>query len=93
MTLRIDVSTHRHAYVPAEIKRPAAQESAAKPEETDAQRLVRLENQRVAQNRPENAQAAAKLAALVRNQLTAQSATAIRAQANFDVRKVAALLD
>lgn len=93
MTLRIDVSTHRHVYVPAEAKRPAAQESAAKPEETDAQRLVRLENQRVAQNRPEDAQAAAKLAAFVRNQITSQAGNALRAQAHFDVRKVAALLD
>ncbi len=93
MTIRIDASTHRHAYIPAEIKRPAAHESVAKLDETDAQRMVRLENQRVAQNRPVDAQAAAKLATLVRNQLTAQAATAIRTQAHLDVQKVAALLD
>lgn len=93
MTLRIDVSTHRHAYVPAESKRTAAQESAARPEETDAQRLVRMENQRVAQNRPEDAHAAGKLAALVRNQITANAANALRTQGQFDARKVAALLD
>lgn len=94
MTLRIDASTLRHAYVPVEIKRPAAQASDPRPEETDAHRLVRMENQRVAQNRPQEALAAARLAALVRDQLAAQSAIALRAQAQqLDVQKVASLLD
>lgn len=94
MTLRIDVSTLRHAYVPAEIKRPASQAGASRPEETDARTLVRMENQRVAQNRPEDALAAARLAAMVRDQLAARPAIALRAQAQqLDVQKVASLLD